>query len=144
VSDDPTASLRAAYDRHADERDRHEPESWKQELRQAYLDLLRTERARTLLAIGAGPGKDSLFFQQQGLDVTAVDLSPTNAARPPTRRRPTQPDRITRTGPNGYGPSAGHSWCGAPDRTGVLCSKSPERAALRHPASRAPLAVTEP
>ena len=75
MADDPTDGLRAAYDRHADERDQNDPEPWKQQLRQAYLERLRAERARTLLEIGAGPGKDSLFFQQQGLDVTAVDLS---------------------------------------------------------------------
>jgi SAM-dependent methyltransferase len=76
MPDDPTTSLRAAYDRHAAERDQHEPEPWKQALRQAYLELLQAEERHSLLEIGAGPGKDSLFFQQQGLDVTAIDLSP--------------------------------------------------------------------
>ena len=76
MHDDPTADLRRAYDRHADEREQNNPEPWKLALRQAFLGLLQAERARTLLEVGAGPGKDSLFFQQQGLDVTAVDLSP--------------------------------------------------------------------
>jgi SAM-dependent methyltransferase len=76
MPDDVTAGLRAAYDRAADERERNEPEPWKQAYRQAFLDLIQAEQGRTLLEVGAGPGKDSLFFQQHGLDVTAVDLSP--------------------------------------------------------------------
>jgi len=31
---------------------------------------------KTLLEIGAGHGRDSLFFQVQGLKVTCIDLSP--------------------------------------------------------------------
>jgi SAM-dependent methyltransferase len=76
MPDDVTSSLRASYDRHADERERNEPEPWKQAVRQAFLDLLRAEGRHSLLEIGAGPGKDSLFFQQHGLDVTSLDLSP--------------------------------------------------------------------
>lgn len=33
------------------------------------------EGARTVLELGAGTGRDSLYFLQQGLDVTCVDLS---------------------------------------------------------------------
>src|SRR5262245_50945367 len=76
MPDDVTASLRSAYDRAADQRDQNEPEPWKQAYRQAFLEQVQAEQGRTLLEVGAGPGKDSLFFQQQGLDVTAIDLSP--------------------------------------------------------------------
>ncbi len=74
--DDVTASLRSAYDRHADEREQNDPEPWKQAERQEFLSLLQSEQKRTLLEVGAGPGKDSLFFHELGLDVTSVDLSP--------------------------------------------------------------------
>lgn len=71
------ASLRTTYDRNADERDRGEVAAWKQRERQRFLDLLRAEGRESLLEIGAGTGKDGLFFQQHGLDVTCTDLSPT-------------------------------------------------------------------
>lgn len=71
-----TARLRVAYDRHADERERNAPGGWKQTERQEFLDLLQVERRRTLLEVGSGPGKDGLFFQERGLDVTCTDLSP--------------------------------------------------------------------
>jgi SAM-dependent methyltransferase len=76
MPDDVTTGLRAAYDRAADDRDQKEPEPWKQAYRQTFLDLVLSERGHRLLEVGAGPGKDSLFFQQAGLDVTAIDLSP--------------------------------------------------------------------
>ena len=75
-----TASLRAAYDRSADERERNTPETWKQDERNVFLALLQAEQRRTLLEIGSGPGKDSRFFQQQELDVTCTDLSPAMVA----------------------------------------------------------------
>ena len=71
-----TARLRVAYDRRADERERNATEDWKQTERQEFLDLLQVERRRSLLEVGSGPGKDSLFFQERGLDVTCTDLSP--------------------------------------------------------------------
>jgi len=78
--DDVIPSLRHAYDRHAAERDRTEIEPWKQDQRQRFLDRLLDASARTLLEIGAGTGRDGLFFQQHGLDVTCTDLSPAMVA----------------------------------------------------------------
>jgi SAM-dependent methyltransferase len=75
-----TASLRASYDRGADERERNTPETWKQDERREFLELLQAEQRRNLLEIGSGPGKDSLYFQEQGLDVTCTDLSPAMVA----------------------------------------------------------------
>lgn len=72
----PRTDLRAAYDRKAAERDAKAPQDWKRAERDVFLKLLREQEARSLLDLGAGPGHDSLYFQQQGLDVTAVDLSP--------------------------------------------------------------------
>src|SRR5262245_12300615 len=74
--DNVTATLRAAYDRHADERERNTPETLKQTERQELLPMLQAEQRRTMLEIGSGPGKDGLFFQEHGLDVTCTDLSP--------------------------------------------------------------------
>ena len=75
-----TASLRVAYDGKADERERNAPQAWKEAERQEFLALLQAEQRRTLLEIGSGPGKDGLFFQGQGLDVTCTDLSPAMVA----------------------------------------------------------------
>ncbi len=69
-------SLRQAYDRAVDEREKKEVAPWKHEERQQFLTLLQQEGKTTLLEIGAGTGRDSLFFQEQGLQVTCTDLSP--------------------------------------------------------------------
>jgi SAM-dependent methyltransferase len=70
------SSLRLAYDQRVHERDRWPIAPWKVEVRQGFLALLQAEQKQTLLEIGAGPGRDSLFFQEHGLDVIATDLSP--------------------------------------------------------------------
>jgi SAM-dependent methyltransferase len=77
---DVIAGLRESYDRSAAARDRHQIEPWKQGQRRRFLDLLQEAGAQTLLEIGAGAGRDSLYFQQQGLDVTCIDLSPAMVA----------------------------------------------------------------
>jgi SAM-dependent methyltransferase len=71
--DDVLGPLRAAYDGGADWRDGLAKEQWKQDERQAFTARL-TPRAR-LLEIGAGTGQDSEYFQHQGFNVVAVDLS---------------------------------------------------------------------
>jgi SAM-dependent methyltransferase len=68
--------LRKAYDLSAIDRDGRAISPWKQEERQAFLDLLIQEQKTTLLEIGAGPGKDSKFFQDHNLQVVSTDLSP--------------------------------------------------------------------
>jgi SAM-dependent methyltransferase len=74
--DDLLADLRTAYDRGADQRDRGVKQPWKVAERDAFLERLRAEGAGRLLEIGAGTGQDSAFFAENGLAVTAVDLSP--------------------------------------------------------------------
>ena len=69
-------SLRESYNRNAAERDHYGIENWKVEERQHFLDLLKAKNKHRLLEIGAGPGRDSKFFQDNGLDVTCTDLSP--------------------------------------------------------------------
>lgn len=71
-----TNQLREAYNRSAEDRQQRAVSTWKRDERQAFLNLLQNERKDSLLEIGAGPGKDSLFFQQQGMKVVSTDLSP--------------------------------------------------------------------
>jgi SAM-dependent methyltransferase len=51
-------------------------EPWKLEEREAFLKVLLDDGCNSLLEIGAGPGKDSLFFKEQGFEVVCTDLSP--------------------------------------------------------------------
>jgi len=73
--DEVLAGLRAAYDGDASRRDAMVKPDWKLDERVAFLDRLRAAEAKTLLEVGAGTGQDSAYFQAEGLDVTAVDLS---------------------------------------------------------------------
>jgi SAM-dependent methyltransferase len=71
------AALRISYNgERAAQRDQTEKEAWKISERQQFLSLLQQEGKTTLLEIGAGTGTDSLFFQNNGIDVTSTDLSP--------------------------------------------------------------------
>jgi SAM-dependent methyltransferase len=67
--------LRSAYDASAANRDAAGKSDWKLVERRAFLDRLRPLRKTRLLELGAGTGHDSLFFQDQGLDVVATDAS---------------------------------------------------------------------
>jgi SAM-dependent methyltransferase len=73
--------LRRAYDGGAAQRDRVAKTPWKIEERAAFLQRLRADECRRLLEIGAGTGQDSVFFQDNGLEVVAADLSPAMVAR---------------------------------------------------------------
>lgn len=68
--------LRSTYDKTARDRDTGKVSAWKVEERRRFLDTLKAEGKRTLLELGAGPGRDALFFRDNGLEVTATDLSP--------------------------------------------------------------------
>lgn len=69
-------NLRQAYDRQAAERDASVLEDWKKKERDDFFTLLQKEKKHTLLEIGSGPGRDGVFFQENGLKVTCIDLSP--------------------------------------------------------------------
>ena len=69
------AGLIRAYDQQAEERDKGGIQAWKVVERAHFLSLLRQEDRHTLLEIGAGHGRDSLFFREQGYKVTGIDLS---------------------------------------------------------------------
>ncbi|MEV4516034.1 class I SAM-dependent methyltransferase [Dactylosporangium sp. NPDC049525] len=77
---DVIGPLRAAYDARAGWRDGLDKEPWKVTERAAFLDRLRAGGCGRLLEIGAGTGQDSAFFQGQGLDVVAIDVSPAMVA----------------------------------------------------------------
>jgi SAM-dependent methyltransferase len=70
------ASLRDSYNRNAAEREKYAVEGWKVEERGYFLSLLQQGSKKRLLEIGAGPGRDSQFFQDNDLDVVCTDLSP--------------------------------------------------------------------
>jgi SAM-dependent methyltransferase len=70
--------LRKAYDRQATERDAADIAEWKIRERTDFLSMLKKERKKSLLDIGSGPGRDGLFFLENGLKVTCIDLSPEN------------------------------------------------------------------
>jgi SAM-dependent methyltransferase len=70
------ANLILSYNRQAEQRNQSDIEIWKATERAEFLALLKTEQKQSLLEIGAGHGRDSQFFQENGLQVTCVDLSP--------------------------------------------------------------------
>ena len=70
------ANLVHVYNQQAAERNKREIDDWKAVERAHFLSFLQKENKQTLLEIGAGPGRDSLFFLEQGLQVTCIDLSP--------------------------------------------------------------------
>jgi SAM-dependent methyltransferase len=71
-------NLIQSYNNHAQQRESGPVLDWKFPERDRILTLLQQEKTQTLLEIGAGTGRDSLFFQEHDLRVTAIDLSPAN------------------------------------------------------------------
>jgi SAM-dependent methyltransferase len=69
-------TLRETYDKHAQEREGLVMQDWKIAERARFLALLQREHKQTLLEIGAGTGRDSKFFQDQGLETVCIDFSP--------------------------------------------------------------------
>jgi SAM-dependent methyltransferase len=69
-------NLREAYDKFALERESSIMEDWKTEERSRFLSALQKENKKKVLEIGAGTGRDSKYFQDQGLEVVCIDLSP--------------------------------------------------------------------
>jgi cyclopropane fatty-acyl-phospholipid synthase-like methyltransferase len=67
--------LKEIYNKYANQRDKDKMQEWKAKPRQVFLELIKSEGKKTLLEIGAGHGRDSLFFKNNGIEVTAIDLS---------------------------------------------------------------------
>lgn len=74
--DQVITDLRECYNQMAEERSQKRVAVWKEEERAHFLSLLEREGKRRLLEVGAGHGRDSKFFQDNGLDVVCTDLSP--------------------------------------------------------------------
>lgn len=70
------ANLVKAYDRGASDRDKGDLPDWRKQERERFLALLKEGHGRTLLEVGAGTGKDSAFFKDNGLQVISTDISP--------------------------------------------------------------------
>ncbi|MFD2637851.1 class I SAM-dependent methyltransferase [Piscibacillus salipiscarius] len=68
--------LLESYNQKASERDSNQIQEWKVRERENFMKYLSDEKVTNLLEIGAGPGKDSQFFNQQGLATFSTDLSP--------------------------------------------------------------------
>jgi SAM-dependent methyltransferase len=73
-------NLILAYDRAAEERDGYEVAGWKIEERERFLKMLRAEEKIRLVDIGSGPGTHAVYFQENGIAVTCIDLSPRNVS----------------------------------------------------------------
>jgi ubiquinone/menaquinone biosynthesis C-methylase UbiE len=67
--------IKQAYDAQSENRNKSSPQDWKLYERSSFLHRLLNLQKDNLLEIGAGPGKDSLFFKEAGLNVQATDLS---------------------------------------------------------------------
>lgn len=76
--DDFKQQLIQEYDKDAQRRDNAEGKrnQWKLDLRQKFVDLLKAANKKSILELGSGAGLDAKFFQDNGFDVLATDLSP--------------------------------------------------------------------
>lgn len=73
-TEDIKTSLKYSYNSQAEQRDAAQLDSWKIEERESVLCQFQANHVQNVLEIGAGPGRDSLFFSKH-LDITAVDMS---------------------------------------------------------------------
>lgn len=69
------SSLKQAYNNQAAMRDSAGIEQWKVDERDSVLHIFQANQVQRVLEIGAGPGRDSLFFKQHGLNMTVIDMS---------------------------------------------------------------------
>ncbi|WP_272032231.1 class I SAM-dependent methyltransferase [Oceanobacillus kimchii] len=69
-------NLIESYNKMAEERDKLHISEWKKRERDVFKRFILEKESKNLLEVGAGTGQDSLYFQQLGLEVTSVDLSP--------------------------------------------------------------------
>ncbi|MDX8047075.1 class I SAM-dependent methyltransferase [Gracilibacillus sp. S3-1-1] len=65
-----------SYNKKAIERDTYSLQDWKVKERDVFLNKIKKEKCGSLLEIGAGTGKDSLYFKEQGLNTISTDISP--------------------------------------------------------------------
>ncbi|WP_042147302.1 class I SAM-dependent methyltransferase [Paucisalibacillus sp. EB02] len=65
-----------SYNKKAIERNLNNVQDWKIKERETFLNYIHNENQSSLLEIGAGTGKDSLYFKEQGLNTFSTDVSP--------------------------------------------------------------------
>jgi SAM-dependent methyltransferase len=70
------SDLRQSYNHKVEERDSKELAPWKEQERDRFLALLLKEGFTRLAEIGAGTGLHGKFFQERGIQVVCMDLSP--------------------------------------------------------------------
>jgi cyclopropane fatty-acyl-phospholipid synthase-like methyltransferase len=70
-----------AYDRAVNQREGYEIARWKHDEREGFLHSLLEENISSLVDIGSGPGVHAVYFRENGIEVTCVDLSPENVKR---------------------------------------------------------------
>jgi len=68
--------LSRAYNKKSVDRDQSSIQPWKVKERDVFYSYLKKENKSSLLEIGAGTGKDSLFFNERGIKTFSTDLSP--------------------------------------------------------------------
>jgi len=68
--------LRKAYDARSQVREASSMQEWKVAERSRFLQALQQAHKSKVLELGAGTGRDGKYFQDQGLDVVCIDLSP--------------------------------------------------------------------
>lgn len=73
--------LRQAYDASACMRDHADYPHWKRVERARFVSHLRVSGLARLLEVGAGTGRDGLYFSDAGYAVTCIDLSPAMVAQ---------------------------------------------------------------
>jgi SAM-dependent methyltransferase len=65
-----------SYDSQSDIRNEQENPEWKEAERETFLSWLKDEQKVEVLELGAGPGRDSLYFKENGIRPFAIDISP--------------------------------------------------------------------
>ncbi|MGD7043078.1 class I SAM-dependent methyltransferase [Jeotgalibacillus proteolyticus] len=68
-------NITESYNKKAVERNSSDIPEWKIKQREIFLNNIHNESYSHLLEIGAGTGKDSLFFKEQGLTTFSIDVS---------------------------------------------------------------------
>lgn len=69
------SNLQVAYDAAVSERSRSKPDAWKTAERKRFLQALKNAECHSILEVGAGHGRDSLYFTRRGFQVTCIDVS---------------------------------------------------------------------
>jgi ubiquinone/menaquinone biosynthesis C-methylase UbiE len=69
-------NLIESYNKKANVRNSAVESDWKVKEREIFCDYIKKEEVKSILEIGAGTGRDSLYFKEQGLNTFSTDISP--------------------------------------------------------------------